>query len=101
MAAAGPQVIDWANARTGAADLDTAISALIMAQVAIGSIGHPLGPAAQQFLDRFVAAAPGDPVRLLDQALEMRLADRTMSPAELAALPSAADRVRQAQAAGI
>jgi aminoglycoside phosphotransferase (APT) family kinase protein len=94
LTAAGPKVIDWCNATAGAADLDTALSALIVAQVAIGSIDHPMGPAAGEFLDRFLALAPGDPVRLLDDALALRLANVTMSADELAALPSAAARVR-------
>lgn len=93
---AGPKVIDWCNATTGPADLDTALSALIVAQVAIGSIDHPIGTAAGEFVDRFVALAPGNPTRLLDRALAIRLGNRTMSPEELAALPTAAARVRAA-----
>jgi aminoglycoside phosphotransferase (APT) family kinase protein len=92
--AAGPAVIDWANARTGSADFDTAISALIMAQLAVGSIRHELIPLAAEFLDRFLEYAPGDVLRGLDAALDMRLHNRTMTPDELAALPAAAERVR-------
>lgn len=92
--AAGPVVIDWANARTGPADLDTALSALIMAQVAIGATVHEFGPAANEFLDRFLEHAPGDPLRELDTALAMRRANRTMTAEELATLPAAAARVR-------
>jgi Ser/Thr protein kinase RdoA (MazF antagonist) len=91
---AGPVVIDWCNARTGPADLDTALSALIMAQLAIGSIPHELAATAGEFLDRFLEHAPGDPLRGLDAALDMRLNNRTMTPDELAALPAAAARVR-------
>src|SRR6185295_9297725 len=65
----GPMVIDWRNAGDGPADLDTALTALILAQVAIGSIEHPLGAAAGEMLDSFLELAPGDPTRLLDDAV--------------------------------
>ena len=90
----GPVVIDWRNARDGPADLDTALTALILAQVAIGSIKHPLGPAAGELLDRFLELAPGDPTRLLDDAVALRRRQLTMSPEEIAALDTAAARVR-------
>lgn len=94
LSAAGPVVIDWCNARTGPPDLDTALSALIMAQLAIGSIPHELMATAGEFLDRFLEHAPGDPLSGLDAALDMRLNNRTMTADELAALPAAAARVR-------
>jgi tRNA A-37 threonylcarbamoyl transferase component Bud32 len=92
----GPVVIDWPNGRDGPGDLDTALSALILAQVAIGSTEHPLGADAGAMLDRFVDLAPGDPTRLLDEALAMRGRQSTMSAAEVAMLGTAAARVRQA-----
>src|SRR5256885_16073146 len=42
LTARGPMVIDWHNAGDGPADLDTALTALIIGQVAIGSIPHPI-----------------------------------------------------------
>jgi hypothetical protein len=90
-------VIDWRNAGDGPADLDTALTALILAQVAIGSIKHPLGPAAGEMLDHFLAVAPGYPTRLLDDAVALRRRQVTMSPEEIAALDTAAARVRQAK----
>jgi tRNA A-37 threonylcarbamoyl transferase component Bud32 len=92
----GPVVIDWPNARDGSADLDTSLSALILAQVAIGSIEHPLGAEAGAMLDRFVELAPGDPARLLDEAVALRARQSTMSADEVAMLGTAATRVRQA-----
>jgi aminoglycoside phosphotransferase (APT) family kinase protein len=92
----GPMVIDWRNARDGPADLDTALTALILAQVAIGSIEHPLGTAAGEMLDRFLELAPGDPTRLLDDAVVLRRRQLTLSPEEIAALDTAAARVRNA-----
>jgi tRNA A-37 threonylcarbamoyl transferase component Bud32 len=90
LTARGPVVIDWRNGRDGAADLDTAFSALILAQVAIGSIEHPIRDAAGELLDLFLAAAPGEPLRLLDEAVEIRSRQPTMSADEVAALGTAA-----------
>jgi tRNA A-37 threonylcarbamoyl transferase component Bud32 len=96
LAPSGPVVIDWRNGRPGSADLDTAMTALILAQVAIGSIAHPIADAAGELLDLFLTLAPGDPLRELDEALAIRLRNVTMSADELAALPAAAARVRGA-----
>jgi tRNA A-37 threonylcarbamoyl transferase component Bud32 len=90
----GPVVIDWRNGEDGPADLDTAFSALILAQVAIGSIEHEIRGQAGELLDLFLAAAPGDPLSRLDEAVEMRGRQWTMSAAEVAALGTAAARVR-------
>jgi aminoglycoside phosphotransferase (APT) family kinase protein len=93
----GPVVIDWRNATTGPADLDTAFTALILAQVAIGSIAHPMGAGAGDLLDLFLPIAPGDPIRLLDDVVAMRARQSTMSPNEIATLPAAAARARKQQ----
>jgi tRNA A-37 threonylcarbamoyl transferase component Bud32 len=90
----GPVVIDWRNGRDGPADLDTAFSALILAQVAIGSIEHEIGEGVGELLDLFLAAAPGDPLSRLDQAVELRGQQWTLSADEVAALGTAAARVR-------
>jgi tRNA A-37 threonylcarbamoyl transferase component Bud32 len=90
----GPVVIDWRNARDGSADLDTALSALILAQVAIGSIEHMIQDAAGELLDLFRAIAPGDPLAKLDEAVEIRRRQLTMSADEVGALDDAAARVR-------
>jgi tRNA A-37 threonylcarbamoyl transferase component Bud32 len=90
----GPVVIDWRNGRDGPADLDTAFSALILAQVAIGSIEHEIGEGAGELLDLFLAAAPGDPLSRLDEAVQLRGQQWTMSADEVAALGTAAARVR-------
>jgi aminoglycoside phosphotransferase (APT) family kinase protein len=92
----GPVVIDWHNAGDGPADLDTALSALIMAQVAVEP-AEPLAPVALDFLHAFVPQAPGDPLRLLDRAVARRAANPTMSPGEVARLGEAAARVRAAR----
>ncbi|MEV4346184.1 phosphotransferase [Actinoplanes sp. NPDC049596] len=90
----GPVLIDWRNAGDGPGDLDTALAALILGQVAVGSIDHELGGRAGELLDLFLAAAPGDPTRMLDDAVALRRRNRTMSPEEVGQLPVAAARVR-------
>jgi tRNA A-37 threonylcarbamoyl transferase component Bud32 len=88
----GPVVIDWVNARDGEGDLDTALSALIVAQVAVDG-SHPWSAPAGAFLDAFLPVAPGDPLRLLDDAIPVRMRQQRMDdPAELAA---AVARVRK------
>ncbi len=94
LTARGPVVIDWRNAEDGPADLDTALTALILAQVAIGSIEHPIRAKAGELLDLFLAAAPGDPLGRLDEAVGIRRVQLTMSADEVAALGTAAARVR-------
>lgn len=97
LTARGPMVIDWHNAGDGPADLDTAFTALILAQVAIGSLPHPVSAAAGELLDHFLALAPGNPTRLLDDAVTMRSQQTTLSPAEIGMLGAAAARVREAR----
>jgi aminoglycoside phosphotransferase (APT) family kinase protein len=96
MARRGPVVIDWCNAGDGEGDLDTALSALILAQVAIGSIEHQLSAGAGVMLDLFLERAPGDPLRLLDEAAAFRRQQLTMSPDEVAMIDTAVARVRAA-----
>ena len=81
----GPVVIDWCNARDGDPDLDTALSAMIIAMVA----GDPR---IDDFLDTFLRLAPGDPRRLLDEATVFRARQLNSDPADLAAF---AARVRK------
>ncbi|SNY15246.1 Phosphotransferase enzyme family protein [Paractinoplanes atraurantiacus] len=90
----GPVLIDWRNAGDGPADLDTALAALILAQVAVGAIDHELGSHAGELLDLFLERASGDPVRLLPEAVEIRRGQPTMSPEEIEQLSVAAARVR-------
>jgi aminoglycoside phosphotransferase (APT) family kinase protein len=94
MTAEGPMVIDWRNGGDGPGDLDTAFTALILAQVAIGSIEHPLGAGLGVGLDRFLELAPGDPIRLLDDAVALRRQHTTLSAEEIGMLGAAAARVR-------
>lgn len=88
----GPVVIDWCNARIGEADLDTGLTAIILAQVAIDGT-HPMAAVAGQALDVLLPLLPGDPTRLLDQVVDFR-AGQILTPGEAAALPAAAAWVR-------
>jgi aminoglycoside phosphotransferase (APT) family kinase protein len=90
---AGPMVIDWCNARIGDADLDTGLSALILAQVAIDGT-HPMAAFAGDFLDALLPLLPGDPVRLLDQVVEFRAGQLTMGANDIAVLDEAAAWIR-------
>ncbi|HET6531235.1 MAG TPA: phosphotransferase [Actinoplanes sp.] len=89
----GPVVIDWCNATDGAADLDTALTAVILAQVAIDG-AHPWSAAADRFLDAFLAVAPGDPNRLLDDAVAFRGSQLSLTGPD--ALAGAKARIRGA-----
>ena len=89
----GPVVIDWRNAAEGPPDLDLAMSALIVAEVAVDGSAELAG-AARMFLAELLACADGDPVRLLDRAVAMRRANPTLTAVEVARLPAAAALVR-------
>jgi hypothetical protein len=70
MTARGPVVIDWRNASGGEGDLDTAMTALILAEVAHWD--HPLAAVARDGLADFLATAPGDPRRLVAEVARRR-----------------------------
>jgi hypothetical protein len=87
-------VIDWRNATDGAADLDVALSAVILAQVAVDDSDGRAG-LARTFLAEFLAHTVGDPLRLLDEAVARRRANRTMTPNELELLVPAEAIIRE------
>jgi Ser/Thr protein kinase RdoA (MazF antagonist) len=94
MTARGPVVVDWCNARPGEPDLDTGLTALIVAQVAVEH-GHEWSAAAGELLAAFVPRAPGDPIRLLDDVVRFRRRQLdTLTPAELGLIDLAAERMR-------
>jgi Ser/Thr protein kinase RdoA (MazF antagonist) len=92
LTAAGPVVIDWRNAVDGPADLDTAMTALILAQVVVAG-AEPLASLAGTGLGAFVAAVDGRPAAGLPAALERRRADPALTTRELAELDAAAELV--------
>lgn len=87
----GPVLIDWSNSTEGPSELDTAMSALILAQVTVG--GADLAALAGDLLRSF--ALEVDAVSELDRAVELRRANPTMTARELAELDAAAEWVRQ------
>ncbi len=91
----GPVVIDWGNATEGPPDLDLAVSALILAEVAADA-AHPLSGAAQILMTGFLGHAGGDPLRMLDRAVAMRSANPTLTAAEIGNLDAAATLIRDA-----
>jgi aminoglycoside phosphotransferase (APT) family kinase protein len=96
MTSRGPVVIDWRNARTGPPGLDIALTALILAQVAVDP-EHPAGTAAREILTAFLRSA-GDPLSDLDGAMAMRRADPNLSEAETGRLAEAASLVERSTA---
>jgi aminoglycoside phosphotransferase (APT) family kinase protein len=88
LAPAGPVVIDWRNATEGPPDLDLAMSALILAQVALDD-GDERAALGRALVADFLALAGGRPERALARAAEMRAANPTQSPAERARIAPA------------
>ncbi|GAA2543780.1 phosphotransferase [Winogradskya consettensis] len=93
MTGRGPVVIDWCNARADDPDLDTAMTALILAEVSLWD--HPMSALARATLDEFLAIAPGDPRRLVaDVATERRGQTTTLTPDEIKVVGEAVAVVR-------
>ncbi|GAA2473918.1 phosphotransferase [Winogradskya humida] len=93
MTARGPVVIDWCNVRADDPDLDTAMTALILAEVSLWD--HPMSALARATLDEFLAIAPGDPRRLVaDVAAQRRGQTVTLTPDELEVVDRAVSLVR-------
>lgn len=88
----GPYVIDWTNTEEGHPGLDWGVSAMILAQVAVG--GGPLADSARAIL----AALLADPSALTDDGLtearRRRAANPTMSRREVELLGKAEELVR-------
>ena len=70
----GPALVDWANARTGTAELDVSLTALIISEVAVDA-GGVYSQAARALLAAFLAASDIDPLVELDVAAELRAPD--------------------------
>lgn len=94
---AGPVVIDWRNAADGPPELDLAVTALIIAEVATDPT-YPSATAAAELLDAFTRSAGGDLLAGLAGAVERRRADPALSVAEKSRLEAAAALVRRAAA---
>lgn len=89
----GPVVIDWRNTREGPHDLDVAMSALILAQLAVGEQAN-LASLAVATLVAFARVVDGQPLRQLDTAVALRGADPNLTSREVQDLPRATTLVR-------
>ncbi|MFE7622096.1 phosphotransferase [Streptomyces sp. NPDC057509] len=96
LTADGPVVIDWSNTEEGTPALDRAMSALILAQVAVDP-AHPAAVDARVLVTTLVpllaAADDGIPARHLADAATRRTLNPTMSPAETGLIAEAAELV--------
>lgn len=99
LSARGPVVIDWRNAREGPPDLDLAMSAVILAQVAVDP-AHPMAAPAASLLSEFLNRTGGDPLSAVDAAVALRRANPTLTPDEVDRLPAALAIVRDRPARG-
>ncbi len=93
MSERGPVVIDWANATDGPAGLDIALSALIMAEIAVDP-SHPIAELAATAVPLFLKSAGRPSSEMVDAALSMRLANPSLAPDEKSRLPIAAELLR-------
>ena len=91
LAAAGPVVIDWRNSDVGEADVDVALTALILAEVGCGS--GPYAAPARAMLDAFSATTGPMDGRAVDAAVEYRVGDPSLEPADAALVPRAAEQL--------
>ncbi|WP_392967979.1 phosphotransferase [Streptomyces sp. LN245] len=90
----GPKVIDWSNAEEGVPGLDWAMSAVILAQVAVG--GEAIGGVAEETLE---ALLDGNEDQVTEEGLEeagsRRAANPTMSTREVGLLGEADALIRE------
>lgn len=86
----GPVLIDWRNTSEGPHDLDVAMSALILAQVAVGEQTN----LTLATLTAFAHAVDGQPLSQLDTAVARRGADSNLTSREVQDLPRATTLVR-------
>lgn len=90
----GPVVIDWSNADFGPAGVDTALSALILAQVAV--LPGPFQDAVSPIIDTLLAEADSFSPDDIEAAVVLRGGNPTMTEAEIGALRQAAELIRPA-----
>ncbi|MEE1766392.1 phosphotransferase [Streptomyces sp. SP18BB07] len=100
----GPQVIDWSNAEEGPPGLDWAVSAMILAQVAVDPT-DARAPMAHATLSSLLAHRPDNTLTHHDltEASHRRASNPTMSPHEIELLARAEELIRDApeKAAGL
>ncbi|MEU4166320.1 phosphotransferase [Streptomyces sp. NPDC026665] len=90
----GPKVIDWSNAEEGAPGLDWAMSAVILAQVAVG--GESIGDVAGETLEALLDGNEDQVTEAgLVEAGRRRAANPTMSAQEVGLLGEADELIRE------
>ncbi|MGQ5637179.1 MULTISPECIES: phosphotransferase family protein [unclassified Streptomyces] len=94
----GPRVIDWSNTEDGHPGLDWGMSAVILAQVAVG--GTPLAAAARALLASLLEGPSALTEEGLTEARLRRAANPTMTRQETGLLPAAEELIRRLAAFG-
>lgn len=89
---AGPMVIDWRNATTGEGDLDAAMTAVILAQVAADP-GDDRSAGCLAVLASLLRHTREHPLRLLDIAVGLRGRDPALTAVEIDRLGTAGQLV--------
>jgi len=89
----GPAVVDWANARAGTAELDTAVTAVLVAEVAVDA-GGDYSQAARALLAAFLHASDVSPLAALTDAAALRAVAPGLVAGERELVPEAAALVR-------
>jgi aminoglycoside phosphotransferase (APT) family kinase protein len=87
MTEGGPVVIDWRNSTEGPPELDVAMTALIIAGVAV--LPGPFHDQAEPFLDTLLSCTRDNPLSQLEAAARRRVADPNVTAAEKAHLQEA------------
>lgn len=90
--ARGPVVIDWRNSGQGPPEFDVAVSALIVAQVAVDPAREEAA-LADAFLTAFLAAVGAVPSEALDQAVRFRRSHPNLTAREIGLLGEAVVRI--------
>ena len=90
----GPALVDWANARAGTPELDAALSALILAEVAVDA-GGVYSQAARALLAAFVVRDDVPVTAALDTAAQVRRSDPALVSGEKELVGAATELVRE------
>ncbi|GAA2615694.1 phosphotransferase [Dactylosporangium fulvum] len=83
MTEGGPVVIDWRNSIEGPPELDVAMTAIIIAQVAVKP-DHPFTDRAEEFLDVLLSCTRDNPLSQLEAAVRRRATEPHLTDDELA-----------------
>ncbi|MFC0646886.1 aminoglycoside phosphotransferase family protein [Cellulomonas phragmiteti] len=89
----GPALVDWANARAGTPELDVAVTAVLVAEVAVDA-GGDYSQAARALLAAFLHASVVSPAGAVDDAAALRAVAPVLLPGERELVPEAAALVR-------